>query len=266
MVPWGGCPALGIVALLLASAAVSLAMPAFLLLAALAFLAASALGALERSIRRGGAAPYGGAVGTRSGHRGGCRRGLLVISETQLFEREHLTGPGEGGQNNRIGNVVGGAAKARVVAVKEAEDKPGILDGFADVPKSGGRELEFQAVLIDRRVTLLQGVKLLNQEDSPGCAVGAEEAFNGHPQLAGGLVLIGEGQIKDGVIDSVQDPTADGALSNVPRWINRRRSRPSDVWEKTEFPTQGLEERSRLGEVGGFSSPRPPGCGSSHWR
>ena len=144
--------------------------------------------------------------------------------------------------------------------------KPGILDGFADVPKSGGRELEFQAVLIDRRVTLLQGVKLLNQEDSPGCAVGAEEAFNGHPQLAGGLVLIGEGQVKNGVIDSVQDPTADGALSNVPRWINRRRSRPSDVWEKTEFPTQGLEERSRLGEVGGFSSPRPPGCGSSHWR
>jgi hypothetical protein len=76
--------------------------------------------------------------------------------ETQLFEREHLAGPGEGGQKSRIGNVVGGAAEARVEATKEAEDKLGVLDGFADIPKSGSLDLEFLAVLVDCRVALLR--------------------------------------------------------------------------------------------------------------
>jgi len=125
----------------------------------------------------------------------------------------------------------------------------GVLDGVADVPKSGGLDLEALAVLVNRRVTLFQGVKLFKQEDGPGRAVGTEEALNRHPQLAGGLVLVGDGKIKNRVVDGVEDPAADSALGNVPRWISSRRGWSVDVGAKAEFPTQGLEERSPLGEV-----------------
>jgi hypothetical protein len=92
----------------------------------------------------------------------------------------------------------------------------GVVDDVADVPKSSGLDLEALAVLVNCRVALFQGVKLLKQEDGPGCAVGAEEALNRHPQLASGLVLVGEGKIKNRVVDGVEDPATDSALGNVP--------------------------------------------------
>jgi hypothetical protein len=146
--PWphgAVAPSLGIAALLPAAAAallpavvgVALAAPAALLLAAFAFLVAPTPGALGRSTGGsivGGAASRGGAGGARDNHHGGGYHGLLVIGETQLFEGEHLAGPREGWQDNRICDVVGSVVEARVEATEEAEDESGVLDGFADVP------------------------------------------------------------------------------------------------------------------------------------
>ena len=56
--------------------------------------------------------------------------------------------PGEGWQFARVGDVVGGGS----VAMEETEDKLGVLDGVADVSKSGDLDLEALAVLVDRRV------------------------------------------------------------------------------------------------------------------
>ena len=58
-------------------------------------------------------------------------------------------------------------------------------------------------------------MKTLKQEDGPGCAVGAEQGFNFHPQLAGGLVLVGDGEIKNRVVDGVEDLAADSFRTTI---------------------------------------------------
>lgn len=243
-------PLLSTAAALLPASAGALAAPAALFLAALALLAAP--GALGGSAggHRGRAAPWRSAGGARGGHHGRCSRGLLVVGEAQLFEGEHFSRPGEGRQHGGVGDVVGSGSVARVEAAEEAEDELGVLDCVTDVPEGSSLDLEPLAVLVDRRITLLQGVEFLQQEDGPGRAIGAEESLDGDPQLAGSLVLVGDGEVENRVVDGVEDPATDGALCDVPRWIRSCRRRPVDVGTEAEFPAQSLEERSPLGEVG----------------
>jgi len=158
--------------------------------------------------------------------------------------------PGEGRQHGGVGDVVGSSGVARVEAAEEAEDELGVLDCVTNVPEGSSLDLEPLAVLVDGRITLLQGVEFLQQEDSPGSAIGAEESLDGDPKLAGSLVLGGDGEVENYVVDGVEDLATDGALYDVPRWIRRRRRRPVDVGTEAEFPAQSLEERSPLGDVG----------------
>jgi hypothetical protein len=96
-------------------------------------------------------------------------------------------------------------------------------------------------------------MEFLQQEDCPGRTIGAEESLDGDPQLAGSLVLVGDGEVENRVVDGVEDPATDGALCDVPQWIRSGRRRPVDVGTEAEFPAQSLEERSPLGEVGFIS-------------
>ena len=244
-------PLLSTAAALLPASTGALAAPAALFIAALALLATpGALGSSASGHRGGGAAPWRSAGGARGSHHSKCSRGLLVVGEAQLFEGEHFSCPREGRQHGGVGDVVDSGGVARVEAAKETEDELGVLDCVIDVPEGSSLDLEPLVVLVDRRITLLQGVEFLQQEDGPGRTIGAEESLDGDPQLAGSLVLVSDGEVENRVIDGVEDPATDGALCDVPRWIRSHRRRPVDVGTEAEFPAQSLEERSPLGEVG----------------
>ena len=83
-------------------------------------------------------------------------------------------GTREGRKNRGVGDVVGGGVEARVEAAQKAENELGVGDGVADLSKGSSLRLEALAVLVDGGVALLEGVELLEQEDSAGGRVGAE--------------------------------------------------------------------------------------------
>ena len=55
------------------------------------------------------------------------------------------------------------------------------------------------------------------------------------------------GEIKDGIVDRAEDPTADAALRDIPLGVSGlRRSRAVDVLAQPEFAAQRLEEERPL--------------------
>jgi len=242
--------AIALASLATGSATLATALAA-LLLGRAAASAVPALDATARSeAREGGAAAETGTAGGGGGDEGSGRRGLRVVGEAQLFEGEQLVGTREGRKIRGVGDVVGGGVEARVEAAQEAEDELGVGDGVADLSKSGSLRLEALAVLVDGGIPLLEGVEFLEQEDGAGGRVGAEQGLDRDPELVRGLVLVGDGEVEDGVVDGPEDPAAHAALRHVPIWVVGLRSSAVDVAAEAELAAQRREERSPLGVVG----------------
>ena len=57
------------------------------------------------------------------------------------------------------------------------------------------------------------------EEDRPRLPVGAEESLDGEPEFLGGLVVIGHGEVEDGVVDGVEEPGANATVRLIPSRI-----------------------------------------------
>ena len=80
------------------------------------------------------------------------------------------------------------------------------------------------------------------EEDRPGLPLGAEEALNGEPEVLGGLVVVGHGEVEDGVVDEAKEPGADAAVRLIPgRILGARWHRAIDVRPEAELAAQRLE-------------------------
>ena len=156
-------------------------------------------------------------------------------------------GSGEWGKYSGVGDVVGGVGEARIEATQKGEDELRVLDRMADVAKSGGLDLQPLAVRRYGAVTLHHGVKFIEEEDGAWLPVGAEDPFNGHPQITGGGIGTVHGEVEDGVVDGAGDLAPDAALRGIPlRIIRTRGSRAIDVGAKAELAAQRLEEERPL--------------------
>ena len=82
-------------------------------------------------------------------------------------------------------------------------------------------------------------MKLVEEEDGVRLLVGVEDLLDLHPEFTGvciGLVL---GEIKDEVVDGVEDLAVDAALHSIPLGVSGlRRSRAVDVRATPEFAAQ----------------------------
>lgn len=65
-----------------------------------------------------------------------------------------------------------------------------VLHRVVGVAKGIGGDHHALEVVGDGGVTLLHGVEFGGEEDGARHLVGAEEVFNGRPQVAGGLIII----------------------------------------------------------------------------
>jgi hypothetical protein len=68
------------------------------------------------------------------------------------------------------------------------------------------------------------------------------------------LVLVGDGEIKNRVVDGVEDPTADSALSDGPRWIVGGGSDALMCGRRPNFPHRDLKNEAHLVKLGFFIS------------
>ena len=174
---------------------------------------------------RGGASGAGAAPArtgtTRTGRceEGGVGNALLVVRQPCLLEDEHVVGVGEHRKNGGVGGVVDGAGEVRVEPSEHGEDERTALDGVADSAEFSSLQLDALTVLRDGGVALLEGVEHLKKEDGASLLVGSEDLLDGDPKLPGGLIITGEGEIKDGVADGAEEPTLDTRVGDDPLWI-----------------------------------------------
>jgi hypothetical protein len=158
----------------------------------------------------------GGRGGARCGEEGNASSDLVFIRQAELLEDELVAGLREGGEDDGIGDVVRGSGEVGINAAEEVEGELRLLDAVADIAEGVGHHLHALAVLEDGRIALRHGMELVTEEDRPWIFVGAEEGFDGHLEVAGGLILALHGEIKDGVIDEAEDPATDIAVRRVP--------------------------------------------------
>ena len=122
---------------------------------------------------------------------------------------------------------------------------------MTDVAEAIGEGLHAAAILGDGGVALRHGVEIMAEEDRSELPVGAEEALNGEPEVPGSLVVVGHGEVEDGVVDGAEEPGADVAVRLIPsRILGARWYCAIDVRPEAELAAQRLE-------VG-----RPSGVGS----
>ena len=71
-------------------------------------------------------------------------------------------------------------------------------------------------------------MKLLEEEDGARLLVGGEEVLDGSPKLPGGLIIAGQGEVEDGVVDGAEEPTLDAGVGDDPLGCRERRCADED--------------------------------------
>jgi hypothetical protein len=87
---------------------------------------------------------------------------------------------------------------------------------MTDITEGVGNGFHMLAIGVDGSVTLLHGVKLMDEEDGLRLLVGAEKVLDGNPEIARSLVVIVHGEAEDEAIDGAKYPTANTSVYLIP--------------------------------------------------
>lgn len=178
--------------------------------------------------------------------------GLLFILQPQFLEEKLMASGGEG-EGLLPGDVVGDRRVDLVDAAQKVEDEVALEDGLANVAQFVGLRLHADAVVVDGGIPLNHRVELVIEEDGTRRFVRLEHVVDGLPQRACRLLIVGHGEVEDGVGGGAVHPSADAEVSLLPGFVGGARGGGGvEVAQQAKLPAHGAESRRPLGEVGGL--------------
>jgi len=156
-----------------------------------------------------------------SSQEGGGGAHFFLVLQAQLFEEELVPGGSEG-EGLRPGDVVGDVGVDLVEPSQQVEDEVGFRDGLPNVAQFVGLLLHANAVGVNGQIPLSHRVELVIQEDGARSFVRLEHRADGRPKGARRLLVVGHGEVEDGVGDGAVHPSADAEVSLQPGLVGVR--------------------------------------------